>query len=530
MVERSNSNDVALHARDLTKTFGETRALDGVELMLRFNSITGVVGENGAGKSTLLNILSGITAPDSGSLAIRGHTVAVSSYAEAQRLGVARVFQEQALIANVPVFENMLLGCEQRFVSIGQLLARRRMVEVAQRMVDEAGARLNVSRATRDLTFSQRQLVEIIRACVGPTVLYGVEAPIVLLDEPTASLEKQDERIFFELIEKVRSKGGTILFVSHRLGEVLTISDSIIVLKDGRNVATIDPRSSSERELHRLMVGRERDTDYYHEGEQTDSDAGRIAFAARGLSKPGAYQDISLEVRAGEILGIGGLLDSGKSKLGKALAGIEPPLEGEVRISEHSWERPDVGRLKAQGLGYVPAERMLEGMIPDYSVAWNVSMASGGDIFSSRWGFWRHRLEHDVSQSLIERLRIRARSPHTPCRRLSGGNQQKVVLARWLARDLSVLVLDNPTRGVDAGAKEEIYRLIRELTSKGVAIVLITDELLELIGMSNRIAIMRQGRITEIIGSPASQKPGEQQLVELMLSQKSGGSAEELAA
>src|SRR5215207_54512 len=162
MVERSNSNNVALYTRDLTKTFGETRALDGVELMLRFNSITGVVGENGAGKSTLLNILSGITAPDSGSLAVRGHTVALTSYAEAQKLGMARVFQEQALIANVPIFENMLLGCEQRFVSVGQLLARRRMMEVAQRMVDEAGARLNVSRATRDLTFSQRQLVEII--------------------------------------------------------------------------------------------------------------------------------------------------------------------------------------------------------------------------------------------------------------------------------------------------------------------------------------------------------------------------------
>jgi ribose transport system ATP-binding protein len=278
------------------------------------------------------------------------------------------------------------------------------------------------------------------------------------------------------------------------------------------------------------MVGRERDTDYYHEGEQVDSGAARIVFAARRLSRLGAYHDVNLEVRAGEILGIGGLLDSGKTKLGKGLAGIEPPLTGEVRLGECSWERPNVGRLKAQGLGYVPAERMLEGMIPDYSVAWNVSMASGEDIFSNRWGFWRHRLEHEVSQSLISRLRIKARSPHTPCRRLSGGNQQKVILARWLARDLSVLVLDNPTRGVDAGAKEEIYRLIRDLTSTGVAVVLITDELLELIGMSNRIAIMRHGRITDIIGSPTSQKPGEQQLVELMLSGKNGSSVKEFAA
>jgi ABC-type sugar transport system ATPase subunit len=529
MLDESNNNDVALCATGLSKTYGETRALDGVDLTLRFSTITGVVGENGAGKSTLLNMLSGITKPDRGSLEIAGKAVALSGYDEAQKLGIARVFQEQALIANLPVFENILLGCEQRFTRLGQLLTRRRMIELAQKMIEEAGAHIDVLRVTKDLTFSERQLVEIIRACAGPTALYGVTAPIVLLDEPTASLEKADEEIFFRLLEKIRGAGGAILFVSHRLGEVLGVSDEILVLKDGRNVAVVHPHSSSERELHRLMVGRERDTDYYHEREQLDDSNSRIVFAAKGLSKPGSYHKISLEVRAGEVLGIGGLLDSGKSPLGKGLAGIDRPIEGEVQLGDDPWARPDVRRLKALGLGYVPAERMLEGLIPDYSVAWNVSMASGDDIFSSRWGLWRHRLEYDVSQTLIDRLRIKARSPHISCRRLSGGNQQKVVLARWLARDLTVLVLDNPTRGVDAGAKEEIYGLIRELSRKGVAVVLITDELLELIGMSNRIAIMRHGKIKEIISSPASQKPTEQQLVELMLF-PDGDHIQELAA
>jgi ribose transport system ATP-binding protein len=530
MLEPSNNTDVALCATGLSKTYGETRALEDVDLTLRFNSITGVVGENGAGKSTLLNVLSGITKPDRGSLAIAGKAVALSGYDEAQKLGVARVFQEQALIANLPVFENMLLGCEHRFTRFGQLLTRRRMIALAQKMIEEAGAHIDVLRVTKELTFSERQLVEIIRACVGPTTLYGVTAPIVLLDEPTASLEKDDEEIFFGLLEKIREVGGAILFVSHRLGEVLKVSNEIVVLKDGSTVALVDPHKTSERELHRLMVGRERDTDYYHEREQLDGDDGRIVFAAKDLSKPAAYHKISLEVRAGEVLGIGGLLDSGKSSLGKGLAGIDRPTEGEVRLGDHPWARPDVRRLKALGLGYVPAERMLEGMIPDHSIAWNVSMASGDDIFSSRWGLWRHRLEYNVSQALINRLGIKAPSPHTSCRRLSGGNQQKVVLARWLARDLTVLVLDNPTRGVDAGAKEEIYALIRGLTAAGVAVILITDELLELIGMSNRIVIMRHGRNKAIISSPANQKPTEQQLVELMLSSEGGDDVEELAA
>ncbi len=507
----------ALRACGVSKRYGETVALSAVDLALRPGKVVGLVGENGAGKSTLLNILSGIAQPDSGSLEIAGIARPLAGYTEAQRFGVARVFQEQALIGTIPVFENLLLGCEARFTRLGQIMRRRDMIRLAQDMIDEAGVRIDARRLTSDLSFSQRQLIEIIRACIGPSALFAAETPIILLDEPTASLEKGDETLFFDLIERIRQYSA-VLFVSHRLTEVLVICDEIVILKDGQRVASVSPDAADERELHRLMVGRERDTDYYHEQEQRDGDLGAVRFAARNLTRSGRYEDVGFEINAGEVLGIGGLLDSGKSALGKGLVGIEAPELGEIRLGQADWIRPGIRRLIPQGVGYVPAERLAEGMIASQKVAWNISSASGADRFSTRLGIWRHRDELDVSTGLLQRLRIKARSPQVTCERLSGGNQQKVVLARWLARDLSILVLDNPTRGVDAGAKEEIYALLRTLTGEGVAIILITDDLLELIGLSNRIAIMRQGRLCRMIEAPADGKPSEQTLVALMLS------------
>ncbi len=513
-----------LRASGLTKRYGETLALGNVDITLGLNRVIGLVGENGAGKSTLLNILSGIATADKGTLDVHGAHQRLTSYVAAQRLGIARVFQEQALIASVPVFENLLLGSEGQFTHMGQLLRRRDMIDRAQDMVEQAGSRIDVRRMTAELSFSERQLVEIIRACMAPSMLFGAKTPIVLLDEPTASLEKNDEAIFFALLEKIRER-GTVLFVSHRLTEVLRVCDEIVVLKDGRRVGAVDPSHATERELHRLMVGRERDVDYYHESAQRSAGFGATAFAARGLSRSGAYGDVHLEVGAGEILGIGGLLESGKSELGKGLAGIERPDRGAISIAGGPWSSPNIQQLVPQGLGYVPAERMVEGMIASQPVAWNISLASGGDLFSNRFGLWRHRHENAVSSRMMARLGIKAPSPQWPCTRLSGGNQQKVVLARWLARHLRVLILDNPTRGIDAGAKEEIYGLLRALCEEGIGIILITDELLELIGLPNRIAIMWRGGVCTTIAAPANDKPTEQALVALMLS-GGGGLAE----
>lgn len=512
-------NGIVLAVRGASKSFGGLKVLDRVSLEVGPNQIVGIVGENGAGKSTLFNIMSGIMPPDEGIIELRGKSIRPDGYHAASLLGISRVFQEQALIPNIKVYENLLLSHERMFSNL-QVLDSARMIETAERIVEEAGLDIDVRRRTGDYSFSKRQLIEVARACLVPLLVLGIDHPIVLLDEPTAALEKADEEAFFSLMQRLRQR-GSLVFVSHRLTEVLQVSDAIYVLKDGCLVAKVDPNAANERALHGLMVGRERDADYYHEVEQREVAATPVRFRTQGLTRSGEYTDVTLEVGEGEVLGIGGLLNSGKSEFGKGAAGIARPDRGTVEIGGAGPAVPDVRRLITRGLGYVPAERLAEGMIPAFSVAWNISMASGGDILANSLGVWRGRREFEVAEHFIGLLSIRAQGAHAPCATLSGGNQQKVVLARWLCREPKVLILDNPTRGVDAGAKEEIYRLIRKLTANGVAIMLITDELLELIGLSNRIAILQHGRVTAVVPAPAEAKPTERDLIELMLSRGS---------
>jgi ribose transport system ATP-binding protein len=505
-----------LKIENVSKSYAGVRTLDSVSLSAARNQIVGIVGENGAGKTTLFNVISGIIPADSGHVELNGQDIHPANYREASLLGISRVFQEQALIPNIAVYENLLLAHEDRFVRWGQLVDRRRMIETAQRIVAAVGLDIDVRRVTGDYDFSVRQTIEIARACLVPQMVLGIEHPVILLDEPTSALARNEEEAFFRLIEGLK-RHGTVLFVSHRLNEVLRVSDLIYVMKDGRIVAEVDPADADERKLHGLMVGRARDEDYYHERGQRAVETAPPALRVEHLSRHGDYLDISLTLRQGEVLGIGGLLDSGKSALGKGIAGVLGSDQGTVAIADGAPGRPELRRLMGQGFGYVPAERHAEGMITAFPVSWNISLASGGDLFSSAVGYWRNRLENDVSRRFIERLRIKAQGPGAICSRLSGGNQQKVVLAKWLCRNPRVLVLDNPTRGVDAGAREEIYGLIRELTADGVAILLITDELLELIGLSNRIAVMNQGRITATLPAPVGGKPTEDALVALML-------------
>ena len=508
--------EVILRVLGVSKSFTGSKVLDRVSIEVGRNQIVGIVGENGAGKSTLFNIISGLVAADEGRLELRGKEIAPSDYHQASLLGISRVFQEQALIPNIPVYENLLLSHEALFTRGGQLVQKGRMIETAERIMAAADLDIDVRRTTSDYDFSKRQSIEIARACLAPQEVLGIEYPIVLLDEPTSSLQKEEEEAFFRLIVRLREH-GSIVFVSHRLSEVLEVSDVIYVLKDGRMVAELDADKADEQMLHGLMVGRDRDADYYHEARQESVEGRRVVFKIDGLTQSEAYEDVNLEVCEGEVLGIGGLMDSGKSKLGQGAAGIVSPDSGTVTIGDGPAMTPEVRRLISLGLGYVPAERLAEGMITDFSLAWNTSLASGHDIFSDALGIWRNGLETSVAERFIERLDIKARGPGQICRTLSGGNQQKVVLARWLCREPKVLILDNPTRGVDAGAKEEIYSLIRELTAQGVGIVLITDELLELVGLSNRIAIMRDGVVTEIVDAPIDSKPTERELISLML-------------
>ncbi len=504
-----------LEVRALSKSYGPVKVITDVSFDVPRRSVVTLVGENGAGKSTLFNILSGLTRSDSGELRLAGNVYAPTSNSHAAMLGVTRVFQEQSLVHNVPVYENLLMGEEARFTRFGQWVDRKAMIAAAHRIIEEAGLDVDVRRQTGDYDFSTRQSIEIARACLTPTLLRGLKEPLILLDEPTSALDRRDEEAFFDLVRKVRAY-GSLLFVSHRLSEVLNISDIIYVLKDGEIVTRVTPSETNEHELHGHMVGRERAADYYYEGRQNARSDKSPALKVEGVRLSAGGPVVDLSVQPGEILGIGGLLDSGKSELGKAIAGVTPPLEGQVSLGGRPAARPNVESLISAGLGYIPAERLVEGIIPAFPVGWNLSIGSG-DIFSSLLGLWLHRKERRVAQAHIDALAIRSATPGLPMQRLSGGNQQKVVLARWIERRPEVLILDNPTRGVDAGAKQEIYRILRDLTDEGIAIILITDELLELLGLSNRILIMQHGGVTSEIEAPAHAKPEEQDLVARML-------------
>lgn len=509
-----DGKEAFFEARGLTKSFGGGPVLADVGFVVPNNAVVSFVGENGAGKSTLFNILSGVVRADSGSMWLQGEEYKPTDYGQALAKGVSRVFQEQALVPNVPVCENLVLGQDAAFYKAG-FIDYRSMVQAGQMIVDEAGIDVDVRRKCNSYDFSRRQAIEIARACIAPTILGGVDHPLILLDEPTSALDRRDEDAFFRLLDKVR-KRASVIFVSHRLSEVVAVSDIIYVLKDGRIVTKINGCDADEKTLHGLMVGRDRVADHYCETSQLLIKDEQVVLDVQHLSCPGHYEGINLKVREGEIVGIGGLLDSGKSSLGKGIAGVEPPPSGKVALLGKEGVRPDICSFVNEGLGYVPAERLLEGIISPQFLIWNLTIPSA-DMYSNRFGIWRRRAEVRAATRFIEKLAIRSGHPRQLLMNLSGGNQQKVVLARWIQRRLRVLVLDNPTRGVDAGAKEEIYRLLRELTHQGVAILLITDELLELIGMSNRIIILQNGRISGEYDATVDAKPTERELVAAML-------------
>jgi ribose transport system ATP-binding protein len=502
-----------LRVEGLSKSFGPVAVLQDVSFAVPTRSIIGLVGENGAGKSTLFNILTGLIRPDHGAVFFKGRPFRPRSYKEAFAAGVSRVFQEQALILSAPVYENLLLSQEHRFTRFGQLVDRRAMIRMAERIVEDAGINIDVRRNAGAFDFSKRQAIEIARACVAPRHLMGIEDPLVLLDEPTSTLDREDETAFFDLLRRLRRQ-ASFIFVSHRLTEVRDISDTIHVMKDGRLVGTLGPREADEKTLHGLMVGRERADDYYHLDRQQAVAERPVVCRVQGLS--GAeFRDISIELRRGEIVGIGGLLDSGKSALGSAIAGVRPPSGGTVTLDGLPSSRPSIRRFVRHGLGYIPAERLVQGIIPGLGLAMNLTLPSA-DRYSPKL-VWRRGLERRAAEAAIRTMDIRSGTPTVPLSDLSGGNQQKVVLARWLQRDLRVLVLDNPTRGVDAGAKEEIYRHIRGVTEAGVGVILITDELAELIGLANRILVMQRGRVVIEIPAPPDAKPTEHDLIAHML-------------
>jgi len=459
-------------------------ALRGVDFELRAGEVHALVGENGAGKSTLIRIVTGAHAPDAGSLEIAGQTVTRADPLLARSLGVAPIYQQPALFPDLSVAENLAFGLEAggAWRRISWTARRKRAVE----LLDRVAARIDPEAPARSLRMAEQQLVEIARAL-------GSNATVLVMDEPTAALAAAEAERLFELIGELRGQGKGIVYVSHRLPEVLRLADRVSVLRDGALVETRTAAGLDEAELIRLMVGRELTTVFPKRAvPQGDVvlDARRVSCRATGV------RDATLEIRAGEILGLAGLVGSGRTELARVLFGLTPLDGGEIRLRGESVGIGSPAQAIDRGVAYVPEDRRRHGVVPDMSVAVNATLAVLPRMGSPLLDAARERA---LAGDFVTRFAIKTPSIDTPVAHLSGGNQQKVALARWLATEPKLLILDEPTQGVDVGAKAEIHRWMVDLAEKGLAILMISSELPEILGMSDRIAVMHGGTIVATV-------------------------------
>jgi ABC-type sugar transport system ATPase subunit len=506
-----------LLARNIVKSFGANRALKGVDLTVGDGEVIGLIGENGAGKSTILNIVSGVLPYDSGSLLLDGREIAPKTYQEANRLGIFRVFQESALVESLAVYENAFFGWEHLFRSRSGGLDRRALKRAAEAALQEAGVDgLDVSLPTGHLTPGQKQSLDIARVTALATLL-EVERPVVLFDEPTTALDQEHEDNFLRLLQRLRGVAA-VVFVSHRLPEILQTTDRITVFKDGESVADRPTPGTDESELHRLMVGRVRTENYYREQIQRDvAPDTPPRLVVESVSGADVLHEASLEVAPGEILGLAGTEGSGKRVLGEIIAGVVRPNSGRVLVNGQE-VAGSIGDHVRAGIAYVPPDRAEKGLITTSSIVDNIQLASLHDRFATkRVGLWAVGRARKVADRYVEELDIVTESIDAPVSSLSGGNAQKVLIAKWLLRQPDVLVLDEPTQGVDTGAREGIYDLLRKVAAAGTAIVLVSDDLPELIGLSNRIVVITNGRVTATVDAPPGAKPDEHDLVARMI-------------
>ena len=487
-----SETSAAVRFENITKRFPGVQALDDVSLEIARGSCHALCGENGAGKSTLGKILAGIYEPDGGRLFVDGREVAFTGPRDALAAGVGMVHQELAFCANLSIAENLCLAAlpsERGFVERSELSKR------ANVMLAEIGAELDVSRPLGELTTAQQQIVQIASAV-------GSGARVVVFDEPTSSLSQVDAERLYELIDRLKQRGVTCIYVSHRMPEVFRLCDAVTVLRDGRNVGTRPSRELSETDLVQMMIGRAV-SEYFPRPRRTAQSEELLRVDA--LSLPGKFEDVSFTLHAGEVVGLAGLVGAGRSDVAAALFGIEPAATGSIRVGGRvASVRTPRGAIEL-GIGLVPEDRKRQGLVQSESGLRNTSLTILDRL--SRFSWIDRARERGIAQQYFDRLRVRAPSVDTVVAGLSGGNQQKIVLARWLAAQSKILILDEPTRGVDVGAKAEIHALIGELAEQGAAILLISSELPELLNLSDRILVLRAGRMAgEVARADASQE------------------------
>jgi len=469
-----------LEMQGIKKSFVGVEVLHGVDLDLRAGEVHAIVGENGAGKSTLMKTLAGVHAPTEGTIRIDGEEVSFAHPAQAQAAGIGIVYQEFNLLPDRNVAENVFVGREP--VKRG-IVDRRAMERETAKLLAEVGeSSFSPRTPVRWLSVAQQQVVEIIKA-------RSLNARILVLDEPTAALADNEVELLFTLVRRLQELGVGILYISHRLREVFTLSDRITVIKDGTVVKTVNTGEIDSRGLVRLMVGRELG-DYFPE-RGTPEDLGEVRLSVKNLTTP-LLRDVSLQVRAGEIVGLAGLVGSGRTEVARAIFGADPIESGTVEIDGKASQFRHPRQAIKAGLGFITEDRKVEGLALAQSIADNMMLAIR-TVMPSR----KRRSTPGImsNKELAEVTELKARGPEQEVRFLSGGNQQKVVLARWLLRGCRLLILDEPTRGVDVGARSEIYRLVRTLADSGVGVLMVSSEIPEVLGLADRVLVIREGRV-----------------------------------
>ncbi|MEV8308579.1 sugar ABC transporter ATP-binding protein [Streptomyces flavidovirens] len=474
-----SSQDELLRIEGIRKTFPGVVALDSVDFDLRRGEVHVLLGENGAGKSTLIKMLSGAYRPDSGRIIVGGEEVRVHGAQDAERLGIATIYQEFNLVPELTVAENIFLGRQPRRFG---MIDRKRMEADAEELLRRVGVDVSPKVLVRELGIARLQMVEIAKAL-------SLEARVLIMDEPTAVLTSEEVDKLFRIVRQLRADGVGVVFITHHLEEIAALGDRVTVLRDGRSIGQV-PASTPEDELVRLMVGRSIDQQYPRERPEAAGDA---LLSVRGLTRGGVFHDVSFDVRAGEVVGLAGLVGAGRTEVVRAVFGADPYDAGSVAVRGERLGKGDVNAAMGAGIGLVPEDRKGQGLVLDASVQENLGLVTLRS--ATRVRLVDLKGQRVAAARIAEQLGVRMAGLGQHVRTLSGGNQQKVVIGKWLLADTKVLILDEPTRGIDVGAKVEIYQLINELTASGHAVLMISSDLPEVLGMSDRVLVMAQGRI-----------------------------------
>ncbi|MGH9374284.1 MAG: sugar ABC transporter ATP-binding protein, partial [Vicinamibacterales bacterium] len=482
----------------ITKRFPGALALDDVSFSVAAGSCHALCGENGAGKSTLGKILAGLHRPDGGRLLVAGHPVDFAGPEHALAAGIGIVHQELAFCENMTVAENLCLGA---LPSNGPFISRHETDSRARALLERTGATVDVRRKVGELRIAQQQMIQIAAAI-------GSGARVIVFDEPTSSLSQHEAEKLYELIGRLRAQGVTAIYVSHRMEEIFRVCDAVTVLRDGRHVATQPLASVDRATLVHMMIGR-RLEEYFPAHVQASP--GKELLRVEGLTSPAGFTDVSFALRAGEVLGFAGLVGAGRSEIAQALFGLDPNVTGHVSVRGQRVTIRDPRAAMALGLGLVPEDRKRQGLVLSMTAASNTTLATLRSL--ARLTFISRRAERALARTYFDRLRVRASGPDAPTAGLSGGNQQKLVLAKWLAARCSILILDEPTRGVDVGAKAEIHGLVDDLAAQGSGVILISSELPEILNLSTRVIVLREGRIAGELARERATQDGVMRLM-----------------